>query len=230
MNNINVIRDEVTKLLSTNDSGHGMDHVNRVCKISLSIADEDTNKELVSAIALLHDADDYKLFGIECSNNLTNSRMILSKTNFTEEEKELIINSIKTIGYSKRISGITPTIKEAMVVSDADMLDAMGAIGILRSHHYHITHGNSFFDKNEFPILDIDADTYKAKKKGTVVNHIFEKILKLKDLMLTDKGRDEALRRYNFIINFLSEYFYEDDVPEWQEYLDKHTKTLSKNI
>ena len=224
MDNIKIIIDEVTKLLSDDDSGHGMDHVNRVCRIALSISEDNINKEFISAISLLHDADDYKLFGIEYSNNLTNTQMILSKTTFTLEEKKIIMDSIKTIGYSKRISGITPTIKEAMVVSDADMLDAMGAIGILRSYHYNITHGNPFFEKDIFPILEISADKYKSKTKGTVVNHIFEKILKLKDLMLTEKGKEESLRRYSFIINFLNEFFYEEDVSEWQEYLNNYTK------
>ena len=109
-----------------------MDHIDRVCKLSLTLSDSNTNKELLLSIALLHDVDDYKLFGIESSNDLTNAKKILSKTSFNEEEKNIIINSIKTIGYSKRISKIVPNIKEAMIVSDADMLDAMGAIGILR--------------------------------------------------------------------------------------------------
>ena len=224
MDNIKIIIDEVTKLLSADNSGHGMDHINRVCRIALAISGDDVNKELVSAIALLHDVDDYKLFGMEYSDNLTNTQMILSKTSFTVEEKKKIIDSIKTIGYSKRISGITPTIKEAMAVSDADMLDAMGAIGILRSYHYNITHGNSFFDKDDFPVLDLDVEKYKSKKTGTVVNHIFEKLLKLKDLMLTEKGKEESLRRYSFFINFLSEYFIEEDVPEWQEYMNNYIK------
>ena len=222
MNNLEIINEEVAKLLGSDDSGHGMDHVNRVCRIALSISEADTNKELVSAIALLHDVDDYKLFGIESSNNLTNTKMILSKTGFNEKEKNLIISSIKTIGYSKRLSGITPDIKEAMVVSDADMLDAMGVIGILRSYHYNITHGNPFFDKDDFPVLDISVDEYKSKTKGTVVNHIFEKILKLKNLMLTNRGMEEATRRYDFIVNFLNEFFYEENASEWQDYLNNY--------
>lgn len=224
MDNIKIIIDEVTKLLGNDDSGHGMDHVNRVCRIALSISDDNIDKDLVAAIALLHDADDYKLFGMEYSNNLTNTQMILSKTSFTEDEKKKILDSIRTIGYSKRLSGITPTIKEAMIVSDADMLDAMGVTGILRSYHYNITHGNPFFDKDTFPLLEIDADKYKSKTKGTVVNHIFEKLLKLKDLMLTEKGKKESIRRYNFIIDFLNEYFYEEDVSVWQDYLNEYIK------
>ena len=63
-----------------------MDHINRVCKIAHSISEEDVNKEIVSAIALLHDVDDYKLFGLKASEELTNTKIILSKTNFGEKE------------------------------------------------------------------------------------------------------------------------------------------------
>ncbi len=226
MEDIKIIRDEVTRLLNTDDSGHNMDHINRVCKIALSMKDKNTNSKIITAIALLHDVDDYKLFGLKQSKDLTNTKMILSKTNLKNEEKNKIIASIKTIGYSKRIAGIIPNIKEAMIVSDADMLDAMGAIGILRSYHYNITHGNPFFDKEEFPILNMDEMTYKTKKNGTVVNHIFEKLLRLKDLMLTKKGKIEATKRYNFLIEFLKEYFYEEDAKEWQNYLDKYIKNI----
>ena len=79
MGNVEIVREEVTKLLSSDDSGHGMDHINRVLNLTLKIIDESTNVEIASAIALLHDADDYKLFGLECSENLTNTKKIISK-------------------------------------------------------------------------------------------------------------------------------------------------------
>ena len=60
MNNLIIITNEVQKLLSLDDSGHGMDHISRVCRIAQSISENDENKEIVSAIALLHDVDDYK--------------------------------------------------------------------------------------------------------------------------------------------------------------------------
>ena len=75
MGNVEIVREEVTKLLISDNSGHGMDHINRVEKLALLIS-EDANNELVSAIALLHDADDYKLFGLECSENLTNTKQL----------------------------------------------------------------------------------------------------------------------------------------------------------
>ena len=223
MKNIDIVREEATKLLDSDNSGHGMDHVNRVVAIATKIAKkEKANTELAIAIALLHDVDDYKLFGLENSNNLTNTRNILEKTTFSDEEKETIINSIKTIGFSKRMEGITPEILEAKIVSDADMLDATGAIGILRSFHYNITHDSLFFDKDVFPILNLDAETYKKKTEGTVVTHIFEKLLRLKDYMLTESGRKEAIKRRKFMIAFLKEYFEEENAEEWMDYLNKY--------
>lgn len=43
-----------------------MDHIDRVLNLSLRFAKkEKANIEIVTLIALLHDVDDYKLFGME---------------------------------------------------------------------------------------------------------------------------------------------------------------------
>ena len=216
MNNIEIIKTEVTKLLNFDNSGHGIDHINRVFNISVNISKkEKSNIELVKVIALLHDADDYKLFGDKCADSLANTKNILEKTSFNDLEKNIIINSIKTIGFSKRLEGIIPQIIEAKIVSDADMLDGMGTTGILRTYQYNISHNNVFFDKNIFPNLNMNYKEYKLQKKGTSRNHIFEKILKLKDYMLTKAGKEETLKRHEFVIQFLKEYFYEENATEW---------------
>ena len=222
-NNIEIVKNEVIKLLKDDNSGHGIDHINRVTNISIKIAEkEQANKELVTVIARLHDVDDYKLFSIENEENLSNTTKILEKTSYTIEQKKIIINSIKTIGYSKRLEGIIPQNIEAKIVSDADMIESMGAIGILRTFQYNIKNNNPFFDRDKFPRLDMSASEYKNAKDGTSVNHLFEKILKLKAFMLTEYGKKEATKRTDFIINFLKEYFYEEDVPEWIDYLNNY--------
>lgn len=225
MNNIDIIKKEVTKLLETDKSGHGMDHINRVVVTSTAFAQkENANLELALAIAYLHDVDDYKLVGIDNASNYTNTKMILSKTNFTDEEKEIIIDGVKTIGYSKRLEGLIPSSIEAKIVSDADMIEAMGVIGILRTYQYSLKNNRPLFDENTFPREDIDANTYKQKQSSTVINHVFEKLLKLKDLMLTKSGQDEALIRHEFMIDFLDEYFNEINNYEWKDYLKRYLK------
>ena len=77
---IEEVRKQVFRLLDKDHSGHGMEHVERVLQMSLKFAEmENANKEIVALIALLHDVDDYKLFGIESANNLTNAINILEQ-------------------------------------------------------------------------------------------------------------------------------------------------------
>lgn len=153
---IEEVKVQVCKLLDKDDCGHGMEHVNRVLKLSLKFAEmENANKNIVSLIALLHDVDDYKLFGTESANNLINAKNILEQCCIADNIKDEVLNAIKTIGYSKRLKGVSPITLEGMIVSDADMCDGIGAVGILRSYQYNLAHGNLFFDRNIYPTLNM---------------------------------------------------------------------------
>ena len=214
---IEEVRKKVCELLDKDNSGHGMEHIERVLKMSLKFAEkEKANREIVAFIALLHDVDDYKLFEIENANNLINARKILQQC------------SIKTIGYSKRLNGIIPITLEGMIVSDADMCDAIGSTGILRVYQYGLAHNMLLFDKNIFPTLNISVTDYMAKKSGTIITHMFEKLLKLKGLMLTDSGRKEAIERHKIMVDFLYHFFEEENNPEWINYLDTYLNEIKK--
>lgn len=213
---IDKVYKEVEKLLASDNSGHGMNHINRVVKLACVFADnESANKDIVTLIALLHDVDDYKLFG---ETNLANAKEIMIKCNIDDNTKEIILKAISTIGYSKRISGITPESIEAKVVSDADMCDALGATGILRTYAYSKEHNRPFFDKDTFPNLNLTVDDYK-KGSASGVNHIFEKILRLPKMMLTKSGRKEAIKRQKIVVDFLFNLFEEEDALKWRTFL-----------
>lgn len=213
---------QVCKLLDQDHSGHGVEHINRVLDLSLKFAQiEHANQEVVSLITLLHDVDDYKLFGKENAELLINAKSILVQCSIAKPIQEQVLKAIQTIGYNKRLSGIYPLTLEAKIVSDADMCDAMGATGILRSYQYNLSHGHLFFDRNIYPALNMSADDYRAKKDGTVVTHMFEKLFKLKDLMLTDSGRKEAIKRHEIMVQFLYHFFEEQNALEWIDYLNQ---------
>lgn len=100
----------------------------------------------------------------------------------------------------------------------------LGAHGLLRIYTYSMKNNKPFFDRNIFPIENMTAQQYTGKCADSSVCHIFEKILKLKDLMLTDSGLKEAIKRHEIIVQFLYNYFEEENVFEWTLYLDKYLK------
>ena len=87
---IDDIEKEVIKLLEKDNSGHGPDHIKRVLKLSLKFA----------LIALLHDVDDYKLFGMENAEKLVNARRIMDDCNVEKNIQEQVCNALNNIGYS----------------------------------------------------------------------------------------------------------------------------------
>ena len=104
------------------------------------------------------------------------------------------------------------------------MCDALGANGILRVYTYSLKNGKPFFNKDIFPIEDMTAEKYTRRCADSSVCHIFEKILKLKSLMLTESGKEEAKSRHQIIVDFLYHLFDEENVPEWTRYLNEYLK------
>lgn len=224
------IKSKVNKLLENDNSGHDIEHIQRVLDLSLQFSNCENlyvNKEIVTLIALLHDVDDYKLFGEKNSKNLINAKKIMTSCQLNLSIIEKVCNGIYEIGYNKRLSGITPTTIEAQIVSDADMCDALGAHGILRTFQYSLNHHKVFFNKNIAPISNITADIYTNRCSDSSVCHFFEKLLKLKNMMLTKSGKNEAQIRHQFIVNFLYQYFKEENAYDWIEYLNQFLKNNS---
>ena len=224
---IETARKLVEELMKNDDSGHGMEHINRVVDLAITFAEQEKcDKDIVALGALLHDVDDYKLFGVESQNNLTNTNIILDKLNLDEDIKNSVLDIVSKIGYSKYLNGIRPNTIEGMIVSDADMCDAIGVSGIIRTHKYTLKNGRVFFDKDKWPIDDIDASKYTRKVADTSVCHIFEKVLRLKNIMMTKSGKQEAILRHKFVVDFLRQLFREEKAYDWEEYLNNYLSKL----
>ena len=215
------IKKDVQDLLGSDKSGHSVDHVERVYSLSLQFAEEEqANKDIVGLAALLHDVDDYKLFGQESAENLTNARRILDAYDIDEDAKSKVIEIIQTMGYNKSLEGIRPETLEGKIVSDADMCDAIGAIGILRTHAYSASKGNEFFVKSLEPeSATTSASEYRSAKTTHSVQHFFDKLLKIPSMLMTESGKREGQKRKRIMEDFLAELFREEYAKVWQDYL-----------
>lgn len=136
-----MVKTEVMQLLSSDHSGHGVNHIAHVVHLTQQFAEaEHANVELATLIALLHDVDDYKLFGAEYATNFSNATQIMAHYKIDSLTQKQVLAALRTIGYHKRLQGIHPDTLEAQIVSDADICDGLGASGILRTHAYQLTH------------------------------------------------------------------------------------------
>ena len=228
---IEEIKKLVYEILENDNSGHGMDHIIRVYNLSLKFAElEQANQEIVAIASLLHDVDDYKIVGIENANKLNNAKNIMNSVNLDYEKQNKVLDIIQNMGYSKSLKGIRPTTIEGKIVSDADMCDATGATGIIRSIVYAVSSkGNGIiFDKKIFPNINITAKEYNSAGSthdtDNAINHFFEKLLKLPNLMLTKSGKQEATDRQKIMIDFLTNFFQEENALEWLQFLEKYIK------
>ena len=178
----------ITELFQDNSGGHDVSHTMRVYRNALVIASSEMkcDIEVVSLAALLHDADDHKLFQTE---NNANARRFLADQSVDPEKTERIINAINSVSFSQN-RGKHPETPEGKIVQDADRLDAIGAVGIARTFAYGGEHGRS-----------LDSS----------ICHFHEKLLLLKDEMNTDTARELAEERHAFMLAFLKRYQEETD-------------------
>lgn len=95
-----------------------------------------------------------------------------------------------------------------MVVQDADRLDAIGAIGIGRTFAYGGAKGREMYDPTVKPELHDSFEKYKSNNSPTI-NHFYEKLLFLKDLMNTKSAQKIAKHRHRIMEDFLVEFFKE---------------------
>jgi len=129
------------------------------------------------------------------------------------------------------LKGIRPTSSEGKIVSDADMLDAIGANGIVRCMAFALARCETpIFDSEIWPETEMSAEEYKKpnRKSDNFINHFFEKLLKLKNMMLTNAGKEEALKRHKLMVDFLEGYFRENNLQKWLQYLYDYELKVSK--
>ena len=211
-NHITLTINFVKEKLEGAEAGHDWFHIERVWKLSKKIAEkEGGNLEVIELSALLHDIADPKFHNGDETLALKISKDFLEEIHVNAELIEQVLFVIKNISFKNRAEAPENLPLELQIVQDADRLDAIGAIGIARTFNFGGFKNNLMYHPEIKPNLGMNKEEYK-KSNGTTINHFYEKLLLLKDLMNTETAKRIASERHDFMLQFLDEFYKEWNV------------------
>ena len=190
-------------------SGHDWWHIDRVWKNAIKIgSQEKADMFIVQLGALLHDIADWKFYDGDEDVGPKVAREFLSPLNISEKIIEHVCQIIKDISFKGICTQSKMKTIEGMVVQDADRLDAMGAIGVARVFTYGGFKQREIYNSEIKPVKHETSEQYKNNTSPSI-NHFYEKLLFLKDLMNTTAGKIEGQKRHDFMMQYLHQFFYE---------------------
>jgi len=199
----------VRKTLSGAEGGHDWWHIYRVWKTARKIAGtEQVDGLVVELAALLLDIADSIFHGGDQNIGPQMAEDFLKSINVEDVTIAHVRKIIENISFKGGRETKEFNSTELQVVQDADRLDAMGAIGIARTFNYGGHRNREIYNPGISPNLNMDKETYKNNAAPTL-NHFYEKLLLLKDLMNTATGMEMAKKRHEFMISYLEEFFRE---------------------
>jgi uncharacterized protein len=194
--------EEIRPYYEAQDPGHDWIHIQRVVKSAQALAQEEgADLTIVLAAAYLHDIVNIPKNHPERhrASELAaeKAEKLLSKYDYPQEKIPIVAQAIREHSYSR---GLTPSSLESACVKDADRLDALGAIGILRCTAVNVAMGSKFYEPD-----DPFATARELNDRQFMIDHYFVKLLKLQDSFQTRAGKAEAKRRTDFMRQFLNQ-------------------------
>jgi len=199
----------IEKTFVNSHSGHDWWHMWRVWQNAKLIGKtEKVDMFIVEMGALLHDISDWKFNSKEDSESGTQARQWLQQFNLDRKTIDHICDIVATVSFKGASSTVEMKTTEGKVVRDADRLDAIGAMGIARAFAYGGSQNRLMHNPHEKPKKHHTTQDY-VKSTSSTINHFYEKLLLLKNLMNTESAKRIAENRHKFMEDFLREFYSE---------------------
>ncbi|MCK5449287.1 HD domain-containing protein [Candidatus Pacearchaeota archaeon] len=196
----NKLREKIFPYFEGTNPCHDMDHIDRVLSLALTIGEkENADLEILKVAVLLHDIarkeqDEFKGEICHAERGCELAREILKELGYSGGKIEKVIHCIKTHRFK---NGDVPKSIEAKILYDADKLDSIGGIGILRVASFSGYIGSVVHN----PSVDIEK-TKAYSKDDSAYREFLVKLVRVKDKMFTDEGKRIAKGRHKFMAEF----------------------------
>lgn len=187
------------------DPVHGLDHVQRVYQLATHIAQaEGADLVIVQNAALLHDAHDDRQPHARNTHHYASADFaaeILAAEGWPTERIAAVQHCIRAHRF--RDNSEPPRTLEAQVLFDADKLDAIGAVGVVRAVAYAITHNNPPYAEPSPQFLE-SGQLVEGEPHSAYHEYVF-KLLKLKDRLFTPTAQAIAAERHQAMEAFFEQ-------------------------
>ena len=209
---IEKLRVKVRKFFDKDASGHNIDHLERTLKYALYLQSKEGGDRVVIGIsAFIHDI--HRILSLEQNKfvspkeSLPVVKTFIDDIDITAEQKEHILYAIEHHEeYSFGEGGVKVNDIESKILQDADNLDAIGAMGIVRTFKYGMAHNVVDFNPN-VPLYQNKYD--ESKEDVSTIHHINNKLVRLGENMNTETAKNLAKKKTKLMKDFLKMYIEE---------------------
>lgn len=211
-NIIEKLREKVGNYFNKDSSGHSIDHLERTMRYALYLQSKEGGDRLVVGIsAFIHDI--HRIMGTEQQRFVSPKESLpiveefLKDIEITNEQKKHILSAIEHHEeYAFGSKGVNVTDIESLILQDADNLDAIGAVGLVRTIKYSIAHNIAEYDPN-VPLYQNKFD--ESKEDASTIHHINNKLLRLGKNMNTKTARELAKKKIKLMKDFMNMFIQE---------------------
>lgn len=173
------------------ETGHDWLHTLRVLKMAEKISETEPGEiHIIQLGSLFHDIADSKFNNGNEDEGIQITENWLKINNVEIQTIEKVTHIIKNVSWHKGFQYNPKEFPELAIVQDADRLEAIGAIGIARAFNYGGFKTRPFYDENN-------------QKTDNTLSHFYEKLIHIKDKMNTQTGRNIAITRHNYLLQYI---------------------------
>lgn len=209
---IDKLRDKVESYFGGDASGHSIHHLERTMRYALFLQSKEGGDRIVVGVsAFIHDihrimSDKEKRF-VSPKESLPVVEEFLSDTDISPEQKQKILRAIEHHEeYAFGSGGVTATDIESLILQDADNLDAIGAVGLVRTIKYSIAHNIPIYDPS-VPLYQNEYD--ESRHDASTIHHICNKLIRLGSNMNTKTAGQLAENKIKILRDFMDMYIDE---------------------
>ena len=209
---INKLRERVGSYFSEDASGHNIDHLERTLRNALYLQSKEGGDRIVIGVsAFIHDI--HRIMSAELRRPVSPKESLpvvekfLKDIEISTKQKNGILKAIEHHEeYAFGRSGINVTDIESLILQDADNLDAIGAVGLVRTIKYSIAHDIPDFEPNIPLYQDVYDDT---KEDPSTIHHIYNKLLRLGKNMNTKTAKELSKKKIKLMKDFVNMFIQE---------------------